>query len=512
MNCTNCQTKITNEELFCTSCQTLNEQYVFKNEGLQTTFKSKLSELTTALETALPSADYMWDESVSKFAHTIEKASAILQTEIMKDHVTTKTFKDMDNLLQRCKSAEFHIALVGAIKAGKSTLINALLGYDLASTRVTPETASLTKFRSTKDQNYVKVSFYSVAEWDRLWKSAQDSRAKVFLEEYAKLDADSIKDNWLNRESLTVPCGSVEELKEEIHKWSSSKAATHYFVKEVEVGLTDFDMPEGVVFVDTPGLDDVVAYRSDITRDYINRANAVLVCVKSDALTGPEMATIYSVFANTRYNPEKVYVIATQLDTLNRPEENWKEQRVEWLKYITDEGAYGNAQLADRNLIPVSGYLYSLIKNYNDIEEGSDQYFDLSSILMKFRIMPHDIGQHAQRLLDFTGVEALKRQIESEIVNNHKLLLVQDIRESYLLCKEDILNLAKQVKTSQLEIIEYSEKDILEIQQKKAQQEKEIAELEADKKELESLLALVKHTTSARVEELTKVIKGMAVK
>ena len=68
--------------------------------------------------------------------------------------------------------------------------------------------------------------------------------------------------------------------------------------------MKEFDLPDGVVLVDTPGLDDAVEYRSDITREYIDRANAVLVCVKSDALTGAEFATICSVFANTRYNPE----------------------------------------------------------------------------------------------------------------------------------------------------------------------------------------------------------------
>ena len=84
---------------------------------------------------------------------------------------------------------------------------------------------------------------------------------------------------------------------------TSSRFPEHYFVKEVEVGLTDIDLPDGVVLVDTPGLDDVVEYRSNITREYIDRANAVLICVKADALTGPEMATIYSVFSNTRYKP-----------------------------------------------------------------------------------------------------------------------------------------------------------------------------------------------------------------
>ena len=484
----------------------------FSNPELQKEFENKLEQLSVATNNTPITTDYMWDETVLRYANAIERTKSILTTDILKNQVAEKTFKDMDNFLKRCKSAEFHIALVGAIKAGKSTLINALLGYDLASTRVTPETASLTKFRSSKEGNYVKVSFYTESEWSRLWKSAQDSRAKVFLEEYNNLDAESIKQDWIGKEVITVPCIDLASLKEEIHKWSSSKTSTHYFVKEVEVGLADFNMPEGVVFVDTPGLDDVVAYRSDITRDYISRANAVLVCVAAKSLTGPEMSTIFSVFANTRYQPEKVYIIATQLDTFNRPEENWKEQRKEWLKYIKDENAYGNPELAEKNLIPVSGHLYSMVKDYDNIEEGSDRYFELSSILMKFRIMPQNIGEHVQHLLDFTGVEGLKRQLYEEVVENHKTFLIRDIRENYLTCKESVLKLAEQVKSTQLEIIEVSEKGIGEIRRHKAEQELKVKEMEQDKKELDQLLGTIKKATTVRVEELTKAIKGMAVR
>lgn len=121
-------------------------------------------------------------------------------------------------------------------------------------------------------------------------------------------------------------------------------------------------------------MDDVVEFRSNITRDYIDRANAVLVCVKSDALTGSEMATIYSVFSNTRYNPEKVYVIATQIDTLNRPRENWIEQQEEWLKYLKGKGAYASIELAKRNRVPVSAYLFTLLKEYNNLSEEDDKY------------------------------------------------------------------------------------------------------------------------------------------
>ena len=278
--------------------------FKFTNEEARKEYEEKLNALKKIVEDNSVDSAYLWDATVQKYAAKMEKVKKILQMEGINELITAKMFKDIDTFLHRCKDAEFHIALVGAIKAGKSTLINALLGYEYASTKVTPETASLTKFKKGTT-NYVKVSFYSEQEWNALWKSANDAKATVFLEEYAQLNGDSEKANWLGQQEKFSECDTKKELVDEIMKWTSSKSVCHYFVKEVEVGLKEFDLPEGVVLVDTPGLDDVVEYRSNITRDYIDRANAVLVCVKSDALTGQEMATIYSVFANTRYNPGK---------------------------------------------------------------------------------------------------------------------------------------------------------------------------------------------------------------
>ena len=131
--------------------------------------------------------------------------------------------------------------------------------------------------------------------------------------------------------------------------------------------------------------------------------------MKSDALTGQEMATIYSVFANTRYNPEKVYIIATQIDTLNRPKENWIEQREEWLKYLKGKGAYASLELAKKKLVPVSAYLYTLLKEYNDLSEDDDKYWDLDSIVRKFRIKEQEINERYKEMLDFTNIILLKK-------------------------------------------------------------------------------------------------------
>lgn len=482
-------------------------EFKFTSEDTRKEYEAKLNALKKIADTNSVDNAYLWDATVEKYATKISKVKSILQTEGINDFITSKMFKDIDNFLKRCSDSEFHIALVGAIKAGKSTLINALLGYEYASTKVTPETAALTKFKKAP-LNSIKVTFYNELEWNDLWNSANEAKASVFLEEYATLGADSQKSNWLGQNDKIITCNTKEGLVTEIKKWTSSKSVCHYFVKEVEVSLQEFELPEGVVLVDTPGLDDVVEYRSNITRDYIDRANAVLVCIKSDALTGQEMATIYSVFANTRYNPGKVYIIATQIDTLNRPRESWIEQQEEWLKYLKGKGAYASLELAKKNLLPVSGYLYTLLKDYNNLSDDDDRSWDLDSIIRKFRIK--NINENYQDLLNFTNIALLKNKINREIVQNHKQLLIDDIIGSYEICKESIRETMLSIKKNQEEIIRTSQGGIEEIKKKQAEYDAKYKEAEQDKKELESLLKKLKIATSQRADELEKAITSLA--
>lgn len=481
----------------------------FNDEQLENAYKERMEELRRLAVEPVCNKEYLWDKTVERYAGTIEKVRRVLQTEELEKYITSKIFRDMETLLKRCSENEFHIALVGAIKAGKSTLINALLGYEYASTKVTPETAALTKFRRG-EKNYVKVSFYSEYEWKQLWKSAENARAEVFLEEYKELSAETEKANWVGHKEELFTCETKGELVKEISRWTSSKSAGHYFVKEVEVGLQDFDLPDGVVLVDTPGLDDVVQYRSNITRDYIDRANAVLVCVKSDALTGPELRTIYSVFANTPSNRGKVYVIATQLDTLNDPRQDWQDQQKEWMKSLKGNGAYESRELAERNLIGVSAYLYSLLRNYGEMKEGDTQYYALGAIRMKLRI--RDGEEDLGFLRDFTNIEKLKTKIQREVINNYKKYINEDIEYSYVSCREEIQETLAKVRNAQEEMIKASQGGIEEIRRKQQEYAEKCREAEEDQAALENILKIFQDTTRKRAQELEKAIKSLGGK
>lgn len=483
------------------------DKIVFQSEALQRQYDKRYEELRKIAESPALKTEILWDKTAAKYAETIARVRLLMGEEELQKDVPTRLDKQLRTFLEKCMNPEFHIALVGAIKAGKSSLINAILGEELASTEVTPETAALTKFRRSSGKDYIRVSFYSVDEWGALWESASGEEDSKFMQEYRQLQAGNEKEQWVGREAVYVECETTDVLKETIHKWTSSQSATHYFVKEVEVGLNRFPLPEGVVLVDTPGLNDAVAYRSDITKDYIDRANAVLVCVKADNLTGSELSTICGVFSNARYNPEKVYIVATQQDSLNDPREDWKKQSAVWISYLKDKSCYGDEQLARKNLIPTSGYFYTLLTHLEHLT--SARQFQLYASAMKLKCMPDAIVEKQEELLDFTGISRLKRKINQEIVRKYRDLLLEDIKSNYDVCKEAISEVLQNIRENQEKLIHLSTQSLDEIAAAQKENEKKLAEARSDQEELEELVEEIRKQTGTRTTQLIEAIRGL---
>jgi len=158
--------------------------------------------------------------------------------------------------------------------------------------------------------------------------------------------------------------------------------------------------------------------------------------------------------------------------------------------------------------VPVSAYLYTLLKQYNDLNEEDDKYWDLDSIVRKFRI--RDINENYKELLDFTHIELLKSKIQREIIQDYKKLLLDDITGSYELCKESIKETMEKVRKAQEEIISTSQGGIEEIKKKQEEYNAKYQEAEQDKKELDNLIKTLKTATSKRADELETAIKSLA--
>ena len=275
--------------------------------------------------------DVHWNETIQQYVKNLS-LSKVLLNELKKEeyfNLSSNFFEninnDIRNYIESAVNPIYQIAIVGAIKAGKSTLINTLIGDDLASVSVTPETATLTKFRYS-EKNYVKIKFYTNDEWNKIWENAKKKEATQFLAEYKELNSESVKESLLGKEEQEKNFSNIDELKKEVEKWTSSQSKEHYFVKEIEIGVNTLNLPPQVCLVDTPGLNDIVDYRSEITRNYIDSANAVLVCVNAKTLRNEEALTLARVFSKARYKKDKIYVLGTQIDTFNSLDD-WEKQK-----------------------------------------------------------------------------------------------------------------------------------------------------------------------------------------
>ena len=352
---------------------------------------------------------------------------------------------------------ELEIAIVGTINAGKSTFINALLQENIASTDARPETASLTKFKYD-DENKLEIKFYNEEEWSELWESIEESKKKtqanVFKEEFENSGAKNIKNNWLGKPNKTIEVSNIEDLKNEINKYTSRQSKFHYFVKEITVYLNNENMPKNVTIVDTPGLNDVVAYRSNITKDYIQRANAVVVCQSYLNLGDREFNDIASFFGNIGDKSYKVIILGTQIDKLNKPKEEWGNIKEDWknqFKFFYEK----DENLLKNNIIGVSSYVFSnLIELKNGKECDEDNILSIYRFAKSYGIdlslqdpnLNNKIINNSNQIIELTNIEKVNSLITNEIIANRVEEIIDDLENRYLSMINYISNKANNIK------------------------------------------------------------------
>lgn len=416
-------------------------------------------------------------EEIEKSIETVEKEFNVKFDDERKDIKEQKAFIDEPDL---------QIAIVGTIKAGKSTFINALFEENIASTDVTPETASLTKFRySTK--NKLEVKFYNKAEWDELWesvkKSEKENKGKVFKEEFESSGAENIKNDYIGASDKIEEVSSIEELKKKVKEYTSKTSKIHYFVKELIVYLNNENIHKNVTIVDTPGLDDVVDYRSKITRDYIKRANAVIVCVDSSSLRNDEYVTITKVFENIGDDFYKVMILGTQIDNKNNPKEAWEKQIEEWKKYLREN--YKDEDLLKNNIIGVSSYVYSkVIELENGKECDEDGKIAIYKLAKSYGIGLKDwqdsnlIIKNSENIKDLTNIKKVNSIMHRDIISKGEEEVKKDLERGYLSMITNISNKAESIKNTNSESKKTLDMTKAEQENFKHMKNKEIEEIE----------------------------------
>lgn len=485
--CGSCGHPIESHQLVCSFCGALSKSFPYElvDFDIEKKCMAEVEELAKIIkESNCNDDDWLYQELDDKFRKMKKIKNIAYKAMKDKGEENAPVYRKIYGLTQKFfsdyRKRRIEIAVVGTVKAGKSSLINALIGTRLASVDPTPETSILVKYRTTSEGNYLKINFYTEAQWNKLWRTAKN--ATVFRNEYDRLGAENIKYEYLNKPQKYITCSS-EELPRIMMEWSKSDAPKHFFVKEIEVGYQSDTIPHDVFLVDTPGLSDPVRYRSDITRRYIKRSDWILACITGENLScQPEFNFLSKVISNKGGDVSKIFVVATKKDMLTNAEGEKKEK--EFLIRLGE--LYNNDSMAVSRFAFVAAEVHlmttQVIQGIN-LEPEEKKKFKKALLEIDEDLEFSDVSRKADDILKYASVNDLFDRINKVVLLNRRNYIVNGIINDYIKCMKVInenaslylddskaylkkLTEDREYDQSQIEKIEQSNRDIEILQDK----------------------------------------------
>ncbi|MFT5661999.1 MAG: putative GTPase [Sulfurimonas sp.] len=211
----------------------------------------KAQEPGKKLESKVEEGSFL--DSKKLFGEIIQELSSLFVSDEDKESLT----KIEDQL----SSEHFSVGITGVINAGKSTLINALLGKDILGNSIVPETANLTIIKEGKAS--ANVSYWNNKEWEKIIDSTAN-----------RMENNSLVEKYIHEESYQQSI-DIEQMRE-FTSATASKDAHYKLVKSVELYQKSPFLAGGVEIVDTPGLDDPVTLREEISKEYLSKCDAMI--------------------------------------------------------------------------------------------------------------------------------------------------------------------------------------------------------------------------------------------
>ena len=239
---------------------------------------------------------------------------------------------------QKAHELEFNVAVTGVINAGKSTLLNALLGKKILGASNVPETVNLTVLKYAPEP-FAKVNFWSEAELLELGiaQDQDDEIAEIYGGAGVKFEsetAQNLKVKFNADDKLAAKFGSPSASEicseppasktvktDEIKRYTSADSKYAKFVKSVELYENLELLKDNVRIIDTPGIDDAVAAREELVRRFMRECDLMVHLMNvSQSATQKDLDFIVSSLQNS--HAVRLAVLLTHADVLKQGELN----------------------------------------------------------------------------------------------------------------------------------------------------------------------------------------------
>lgn len=301
--------------------------------------------------------------SLQQFEDLISRNDDILDSSV-RNELAIEGFSKSSDAEAHLKSLKqvgrtLKIGIIGRVKAGKSSLINALLfdGKEILPKAATPMTAALTSIGYAEEFS-AEVRFFGNEDIALIKQKAQEYENDIAqLMENFKTEYEQKKENSTRKrpplnekqlrvkaqreigdqsglsaafdlhqriqssgidvstlgESRILTAESVEALKAQLMDYVGSSGKYMPFTRELSLGMP-LDSLKGIEVVDTPGVNDPVKSREQRTYERLKECNAAfLVSPAGQFLSQQDFELADRLSA--REGTQEIYLVASQADT-----------------------------------------------------------------------------------------------------------------------------------------------------------------------------------------------------
>ncbi len=375
-----------------------------------------------------------------------------ISIENLKQCIEVDAFKQkLMQLKEKLEDQRFSIGVTGVINAGKSTMLNALLREQLLGTSVVPETANLTILKYSKER-FAKVNFWNKEEFAKIEKSASENKSiKKFIDETK--DYFGVNLGEYIKEKSRIDRVKIEELSLFTSVKESNKKCN--LVKSVELYSDLKFLQDGVEIVDTPGLDDPIIQREEITVKYVSQCDLMihLMNVNQSATKKDIDFIIDSIIYQ---NIAKLLIVITRIDTVSKDELseviNYTKQSIETRLKEQNKSHKLKSIIQKLDFIPISGKaaLYLRVNREKEAQEmGYD--FESSGILVLEKYLTNVLfganSEKANLIIKSNNNELISILSQQKNIFEQETLL---LNKSSIEIKKSMNNIVKKGKTYSL--------------------------------------------------------------
>lgn len=371
-----------------------------------------------------------------------------VETDIKQRIETSQDYlgEQLERIANRLHSFEPTVSIIGQIKAGKSTLLNAMVGQtDLLPSDVNPWTSVITGLhlnsRNRPDNTRALFRFFDAEEWDRLVETGGrlgemaaragfDSEVEEVREqveqmrqtteqrlgdEFHQLLGQSRAFPTIEKDTLDryICYGDPEDIED-----GATEGVYADLTKLADLYIDLPGYPRGLCFRDTPGVNDTFMMREQITLNAISESRMCVVVLSAhQALNTMDLALLRIICS---VESREVLIFVNRIDELAAPATDIKKIErdirftlsrmgmVNPMTILFGSGYWANCALDDSCETMMASSRASLAALYPDA--------DLS-----------DPAILRSTALEASGVSALHREVARQIVNGPGKTLMDDV-------------------------------------------------------------------------------------